>query len=276
MRQRVVVERRRIARCAAPAAGLAALALALSGCAEGSGGGGAGPGAQVQTASTSPRALVLDPGAFEARGVTIWDGRQTPSGVWLAHPLAKGVRRVRVTNLQTGFEIEGALFRRDPALTGPSILISSDAAAALGVDAGLPTELYVVALANPPRDEAVAEAAPAPTDAPAAETEQAAEETTDVAAAEAAPAAEPPAEPEALEPPDERIARAVERSAAASQDRTPTAPSQTAASRQNLFARPGAGRPNPAPAPEADAPAAVAARAEAEARPPAPPPPEDR
>ena len=88
----------------------------------------------------------LAPDAFDATGLTIWDGASTLEGVWVAHPLAQRAQRVRVVNEENEIAIEGAMFRRDPTLSGPSILVSSDAARLLGLQPGVPTELRIIAL----------------------------------------------------------------------------------------------------------------------------------
>lgn len=109
----------------------------------------------------------LAPDAFDTTGLTIWDGASTLEGVWVAHPLAQRAQRVRVSNEENGNAIEGAMFRRDPTLSGPSILVSSDAARLLGLQPGVPTSLRIIAL----REGVYAEpttataAAPAPTGA---------------------------------------------------------------------------------------------------------------
>lgn len=109
----------------------------------------------------------LAPERFSASGVALWDGAATLQGVWFAHPLAERAQRVRVRAEGTGREVEGALFRRDPSLAGPSIIVSSDAARALGLTAGEPENLTIVALDVTPR-------APSLEPAPAAEVEVAA------------------------------------------------------------------------------------------------------
>lgn len=124
-----------------------------------------------RTASADPK---LAPEVFDATGLTIWDGASTLQGVWFAHPLAQRAQRARIYNLKNGVEMEGALFRRDPSISGPSILLSSDAARALGVTPGDPTELRIVALREGPaaRESVVAAAAPITIDpSPAAEVE---------------------------------------------------------------------------------------------------------
>lgn len=108
----------------------------------------------------------LAPDAFDATGLTIWDGASTLEGVWVAHPLAQRAQRVRVSNEENDIAIEGAMFRRDPTLSGPSILVSSDAARLLGLQPGVPTSLRIVALREGVYAEpttATAEAAPVET-----------------------------------------------------------------------------------------------------------------
>lgn len=90
----------------------------------------------------------LAPERFSAAGTAVWDGAGTLEGVWIAHPLAERPERVRVLNTATGATVESAMFRRDPAMPGPSIIVSSDAARALGLIPGAPTELEVTALVD--------------------------------------------------------------------------------------------------------------------------------
>ncbi len=151
----------------------AIVALALSGCAEthlgaqvaksfartGDDGGDAPAEAAARNISADP---ALAPEVFDATGLTIWDGASTLQGVWFAHPLAQRAQRVKVFNLENGLEVEGALFRRDPAISGPSILLSSDAARSLGITPGDPTELQVIALREGPAAPTTAVAAAPP------------------------------------------------------------------------------------------------------------------
>jgi cell division septation protein DedD len=90
--------------------------------------------------------LVPAPAVFEATGTARWDGRRTLEGVWVAHPQASSARRVRIYNDATGAAADGALFTRDAVLTGPSMLISSDAARLLGIAPGEEAGLRVVAV----------------------------------------------------------------------------------------------------------------------------------
>jgi cell division protein FtsN len=169
-----------------PMAFLTAASLLVSGCAE------TQLGLQLAKSAardnTAPRDApavnsdaTIAPEEFDATGLTIWDGARTLQGVWIAHPLANRARRVRVVNTVTGQTVEGAMFRRDPSLSGPSILVSSDAATGLGLKPGDPTALRIVALRDPaaqpapvattppaPVETAALPAPPAPAPAPAA------------------------------------------------------------------------------------------------------------
>ena len=66
--------------------------------------------------------------------------------------------QVRITNLDNGKVIEGALFPREFELPGPPIMVSMDAAVALGMQAGSPANLDVVVI----RTETVEIPAPPP------------------------------------------------------------------------------------------------------------------
>ena len=115
------------------------------------------------------------PEVFQATEAGLWDGRPSLGGVWVAHPDVKDPERVIIRNEQNGKFVIGALFRRERETPGPRLQVSSDAAAAVGMLAGQPTNLNVVAL----RREEVIEEAPAPEaalsePAPLAETAEAA------------------------------------------------------------------------------------------------------
>lgn len=86
------------------------------------------------------------PEIFAANEPGLWDGRPSLGGVWIAYPDVPTPERVQITNLNTGEQTIGALFRRERDLPGPRIQVSSEAAVALGILAGQPTELQVVAL----------------------------------------------------------------------------------------------------------------------------------
>ena len=86
------------------------------------------------------------PDIFEVNDRGLWDGRPSLGGVWVAHPDVADPERVIIRNPENGKSIVGALFRRERENPGPLLQVSSDAAEALGLLAGAPTELNVVAL----------------------------------------------------------------------------------------------------------------------------------
>lgn len=150
------------------------------------------------------------PDAFQVTEAGLWDGRPSLGGVWVAHPDVTEPERVIIRNQANGSFVIGALFRRERDNPGPSLQVSSDAAAALEMLAGSPTQLQVTALrreevpeapaAQPTTDfEAPAsiEAAPidsAPLDAPdPIAAAAAAIDAAEVTPAPAAPAAPAPA-----------------------------------------------------------------------------------
>lgn len=113
--------------------------------------------AQISQASSAnavapgPHALIdprleAVPEDFEATATAVWDGHRTLQGIWIAHPEAETARRVRILNLETGHAVDGALFRRDGTAGDAEVLISSDAASALGMIPGGGTELSIVAI----------------------------------------------------------------------------------------------------------------------------------
>jgi cell division septation protein DedD len=106
------------------------------------------------------------PEVFAASEAGLWDGRPSLGGVWVAHPDVDEPERVLIRNETNVTTVVGALFRRERETPGPRIQISSDAAEALGILAGAPVALNVVAL----RKEVVevAPAADQETDAAAA------------------------------------------------------------------------------------------------------------
>ncbi len=97
-------------------------------------------------ASTTVERDVEAPDVFAAKEAGLWDGRPSLGGVWVAHPDLADPERVLIRNEANGKEVVGAIFRRDREHPGPRIQVSSDAAEALGMLAGQPTILDVVAL----------------------------------------------------------------------------------------------------------------------------------
>lgn len=178
--------------------------LALAGCGSLGDLGGAGPigapaGAASAQAAARSSADLEAPEVFRVAEAGLWDGRPSLGGIWVAHPDVTDPERVRIVNRANGQEVVGALFRRERELPGPALQVSSDAAEALGMLAGAPAELEVVALR---RQEAPPEPAAADTTAAeAAAPDDAAEEAPAATSADIPAAEAPPAEVAAAEPP---------------------------------------------------------------------------
>ncbi len=100
----------------------------------------------VNTTRETIQTDVLAPEAFSISDTALWDGRPTFGGVWLAYPDIDTPERVRITNPDSGKTVIGALYKRERQFPGPKIELSADAANALGVIAGNPTKLTIVAL----------------------------------------------------------------------------------------------------------------------------------
>lgn len=96
------------------------------------------------------------PDVFRALDEGLWDGRPSLGGIWVAAPEVTDPERVLMRNPSNGQQVVGALFRRERITPGPPLQLSSEAAVALGILAGSPTEIEVVALreADPPPPEA--------------------------------------------------------------------------------------------------------------------------
>ncbi len=106
--------------------------------------------AQSATA-TAPQGTVIErdvevPEVFSAVEAGLWDGRPSLGGIWVAHPEVTEPERVMIRNTSNGKFVVGALFRKERDIPGPRLQISSDAATSLGVLAGSPAQLDVVAL----------------------------------------------------------------------------------------------------------------------------------
>ncbi|OOY11669.1 hypothetical protein BMG00_11245 [Thioclava marina] len=132
--------------------------FALAGCQESGGGLGflkAKPDGEAATSAgevapqTEQKMVERDieaPQVFSTDEKGLWDGRPSLGGVWVAHPTVKDPERVIIRNTANGKFVIGALFKRETDNPGPKLQVSSDAADALGMLAGAPTELSVVAL----------------------------------------------------------------------------------------------------------------------------------
>lgn len=152
------------------ASGFLAACVETSGTTEGGTAGATGGSTKVRAG-----AEVEAPEVFQATDSALWDGRPSLGGIWVASPDAVDPERVVMFNPATGKTVKGALFRRERDNPGPRLQLSSDAAEALGVLAGMPTEIQVTALRKEEVvEEIVPEAvAPIEADSVAAEAEPA-------------------------------------------------------------------------------------------------------
>lgn len=109
----------------------------------------ADPGTPVVPGKKSVKLVDRDveaPEVFSVTDMALWDGRPSLGGVWVASPDAVDPERVILRNPANGKFVIGALFRRERENPGPTLQISSDAAAALGLLAGQPGKVSVTAL----------------------------------------------------------------------------------------------------------------------------------
>ena len=185
--------------------------IGLAGCEQTAAGrdGAELPPAQARGQRVTERDIQA-PELFEASENGLWDGRPSLGGVWVAHPDVRDPQRVMIRNAVTGKTIIGALFRRERANPGPRFQLSSDAAEELGILAGQPTMLSVVALKReqvaepaaemPISDEVPAEAGDATPAAGAAVAAAAAGSGAGTAGPDAAAAVEPQPVPEDAPP----------------------------------------------------------------------------
>ena len=132
---------------------VAVAAMALAGCEKGTGPFAAKPeGAAAEAAPKAQKSTRLvdrdveAPEVFQVTDQALWDGRPSLGGVWVASPDTKDPERVIMRNPANGKFVIGALFRRERDNPGPTLQISSDAAAALGILAGAPASISVTAL----------------------------------------------------------------------------------------------------------------------------------
>ncbi|SET58146.1 Sporulation related domain-containing protein [Oceanicella actignis] len=104
----------------------------------------------ASAAPLAPASLIEDPAGFDVEGLTLWDGAPSLGGVWAAHPGIRGPLRGRIRNLDGGAFVDGALLGREGWLAGPSILLSAEAARALGIEPGQVARVRLTALAPAP------------------------------------------------------------------------------------------------------------------------------
>ncbi|MBO9446411.1 SPOR domain-containing protein [Ruegeria sp. R14_0] len=178
---------------------LAAVSVVLAGCEEALSTDGATVDAESSQTDTDgsvelfpdlsggPKESVEAPEVFQVAEAGLWDGRPSLGGIWVAHPDVTQPERVRIKNARNNKSVTGALFRRERDLPGPALQLSSAAAEELGILAGAPTEVEVVALRRKKPDPE-----PEPVDEKP-EVEEAPEAAVETAAATDAPAADAPA-----------------------------------------------------------------------------------
>ncbi len=138
-------------RLAARAVLVSTAILGLAACEDGfnlgsNSSGGTTTDAATPTARAAGTRDVERPDIFNTTEEALWDGRPSLGGIWVAHPDVTTPERAVVTNNTTNQRIAAALFRREHANPGPRIQLSSDAAAALNILAGAPTEVTIVAV----------------------------------------------------------------------------------------------------------------------------------
>lgn len=107
---------------------------------------------------TKPSAALAErdaeaPEIFQAKEAALWDGRPSLGGIWVASPDTGAPERVIMRNGANGKSVIGALFKRERANSGPRLQVSSDAAEALGMLAGAPAEISVIALRRKEAEE---------------------------------------------------------------------------------------------------------------------------
>lgn len=206
-----VMAYRNLARVAA--VGLAA--FLLTGCEEGGelslfGSGNVSSETSTSTQTTLVEREVEAPDVFQASEKGLWDGRPDFGGVWVTFPGVDNPEQVIIRNETNGKFVIGALFDRERENPGPRLTVSSDAASALGMLAGQPTELNVTAL----RKEQV-EVAPPVTETPAVAEAKIADGTEGVAV--------DAVETETLDDPLAAAAAAIDRAEGTTGDITPAA-----------------------------------------------------
>lgn len=121
------------------------LCFGLSACMQGASGTQSAPNSAPRTGEVVEQDVEA-PEVFSERDKGLWDGRPSLGGVWVAHPDVDAPERVIIRNAETGRETVGALFKRERMNPGPVFQVSAEAAEAVGMLAGAPTGLEVVAL----------------------------------------------------------------------------------------------------------------------------------
>ena len=86
------------------------------------------------------------PEIFNAEGLAYWDGQSSLGGVWITHPNVDQATRVLIKDKYSGNSVIGAIFNRSGDDNEKRMLLSSEAAASLGVEANENRIITVTAL----------------------------------------------------------------------------------------------------------------------------------
>ena len=86
------------------------------------------------------------PEIFNAEGLAYWDGQSSLGGVWITHPNIDQATRVLIKDKYGGKSVIGAIFNRSGEDNEKRMLLSSEAAASLGVEANENRIITVTAL----------------------------------------------------------------------------------------------------------------------------------
>ena len=86
------------------------------------------------------------PEIFNAEGLAYWDGQASLGGVWITHPNVDQATRVLIKDKYSGKSVIGAIFNRSGDDNEKRMLLSSEAAASLGVEANENRIITVTAL----------------------------------------------------------------------------------------------------------------------------------
>jgi rare lipoprotein A len=86
------------------------------------------------------------PEIFNAEGLAYWDGQSSLGGVWITHPNVDQATRVLIKDKYGGKSVIGAIFNRSGDENEKRMLLSSEAAASLGVEANENRIITVTAL----------------------------------------------------------------------------------------------------------------------------------
>ena len=110
--------------------------------------------ANNETATTLSKPLGIEfkendveaPEIFNAEGLAYWDGQSSLGGVWITHPNIDQATRVLIKDKYGGKSVIGAIFNRSGEDNEKRMLLSSEAAASLGVEANENRIITVTAL----------------------------------------------------------------------------------------------------------------------------------